>query len=69
MNLRKGASVSLSEESNSSKLCFNFLFEKEAISFICFSLGLRSTTHHRVQLEKRMNQGGNPFTLAETGIQ
>ena len=28
-----------------------------------------STTHHGVQLEKGMNQGGNPFALAETEIQ
>ena len=28
-----------------------------------------STTHDGVQLEKGMNQGDNPFALAETGIQ
>ena len=68
MNLGKSASVSLSEESDSFKLRLNFLFEKEAISVIYFSLVLRSTTHHGVQL-KGMNQGGNPFALAETRIQ
>ena len=69
INLRKGTSVSLSEESDSFKLCLNFLFEKEAISVIYFSLVLCSTTHQRVKLEKGMNQGGNPFDLAETEIQ
>ena len=64
MNLGKGTSVSLSEESDSFKLCLNFLFEKEAISAIYFSLVLCSTTHYGVQLEKEMNQGGNPFALA-----
>ena len=69
MNLGKGASVSLSEESNLLKLHLNFLFEKEAISVIYFSLVLCYTTLHGIQLEKGMNQGGNPSTLAETGIQ
>ena len=69
MNLGKGASVSLPEESDSFKLRLNFLFEKEAISVIYFSLVFCSTTHHRVQFEKGINQGGNPFALAETGIQ
>ena len=69
MNLGKVASVSLSEESDLFKLHLNFLFEKEAIFVIYFSLVLCSTTHHGVQLEKGMNQGGNPFALAETGIQ
>ena len=69
MNLGKGASVPLSEESNSFKLHLNFLFEKEAISVIDFSLVLCSTTHYGVQLEKGMNQEGNPFALAEMGIQ
>ena len=44
MNLGKGASVSLSEECNSFKLRLNFLFEKKAISVICFSQVLCSTT-------------------------
>ena len=35
----------------------------------CCSLVLCSTSHHGLQLEKGMNQGGNPFALAETGIQ
>ena len=50
MNLGKGASVSLSEESDSFKLSLNFLFEKEAISVIYFSLVRCFTTHHGVQL-------------------
>ena len=69
MNLQKGDSVPLSEESDSFKLCLNFLFEKKATPVIYFSLVLCSTTHCRVQLEKGMNQEGNLFTLAETGIQ
>ena len=40
MNLGKGISVSLSEESDSFKLRLNFLFEYEAISAIYFSLVL-----------------------------
>ena len=32
------------------------------------SISRPTITHHGVQLEKRMNQGGNPFALAETGI-
>ena len=59
MNLGEGASVSLSEESDSFKLRLNFLFEKEAVSVIYFLLVLCSTTHHGVQLEKGMNQEGN----------
>ena len=35
---------------------------------LCFSLVLYSTTHHWVQLMLEINQGGNPFALAETGI-
>ena len=69
MNLGKGASVSLSEEFNLFKLNLNFLFEKEAIFVIYFSLVLYSITHHRVQHEKGMNQRGNPFALAEMRIQ
>ena len=69
VNLGKSALVSLSEESNLFKLRLNFLFEKEAIFVVYFSLVLCSTTHHGVQHEKGMNQGDNPFALAETGIQ
>ena len=69
MNLGKRASVSLSEVSYSFRLCLNFLFEKEAISVKHVSLVLCSTTHHGVLLEKGMNQGENPFTLGEMGIQ
>ena len=68
MNLGEGASVSLSEESDLFKLRLNFLFEKEAISVIYFSQVLCSTTHHRVQLDKGMNQRGNPLASDETGI-
>ena len=49
MNLGKGDSVSLSD---SFKLYLNFLFEKEAISVIYFSLVQCSTTHHGVQLRR-----------------
>ena len=63
MNLEKGASVSLSEESDSFKICLNFLFEKETILVQC------SPTHHGFQLEKGMNQGRNPFAMVEMAIQ
>ena len=43
-----------------------FLFE-DAIYAVCFSLALRSSTHHGVQLVLGINQGGNPFALVETG--
>ena len=69
MNLGKGVSVSLSEKSDSFKLRLNFLFKKEVISVIYFSLVLCSNTYHGVQLEKGMNQEKNTFALAETGIQ
>ena len=42
MNLRKDASVSLSEESDSFKLCLNFLFEKEAMSLFFTSSVLQN---------------------------
>ena len=48
MNLGKGASVSLSEESDLFKLRLNFLFENDAMSVIYFSLLQCSTTHHGV---------------------
>ena len=35
----------------------------------CYSLVLCSTSHHGLQLEKGMYQGGHPFALDETGIQ
>ena len=69
MNQGKGASVSLSNESDSFKLRLKILLEKEAISVTYFSYVLCFTNHHGVQIEKRMNQGRNPFTLVETGIQ
>ena len=64
MNLRKSA-ASFSE-SDSEKFRLDFLFE-DAIYAVYFSLALRSTTHHGVQLVLGMNQGGNPFALVETG--
>ena len=67
MNVGKNASVSLSEVSDSFKLRLNFLFEKEAIYVMRFLLAIWSN-NQRVRLEKGMNQGGNPFCLAETGI-
>ena len=66
MNLGKGASVSLSDKSDSFKLRLNFLQER---SYICYIFFTGPMFHHRIQLEKGMNQGGNPFTLAEMGIQ
>ena len=64
MNL--GKSAASFSESDSDKFLLFFLF-KDATSGFLFSLALCSTTHHRVRLEKGMNQGGNPFTLAEMG--
>ena len=67
MNLGKGASVSLSEKSDSFELRLNFfVWERSHIRYIFFTGPM---LHHRVQLEKGMYQGGNPFTLAERGIQ
>ena len=40
-------------------------FRLDAVYFL---LALCTTTHHRVQLALRIYQGGNPFTLVETGI-
>ena len=65
MNLDKSA-ASFSE-SDSDRFRLDFLFE-DAIYAANFSLALRSTTHHGVQLVLGMNQEGNPFTLVETGI-
>ena len=48
------------------KVPFSFLFE-DAIYAVYFSLALRSSTHHGVQLVLGINQGGNPFALVETG--
>ena len=44
----------------------DFLFE-DTIYAVYFSLALRSSTHHGVQLVLVMNQGDNPFTLVKTG--
>ena len=69
MKLGKGVSALLAKESDSFKMRFNFLFEKEVMSIICFSLVLCSTIHHGAQLKKGINQGVNPFALPETRIQ
>ena len=64
MNL--GKSAASFSESDSERFRLVFLFE-DAISAVYFSLTLRSSTHHGVQLVLGMNQGGNPFALVETG--
>ena len=64
MNLGKSLSVS---EAVLDKYLLDFLKE-EAMTGVYFSLVLCSTTHHRVQILLGISQGGNPFTLAETGI-
>ena len=69
MNLGKDTSMSSFELSVSINERLNFLFKKEAMSGNYSSLVECSSTHPGVQLENGMNQGGNPFTLAETGIQ
>ena len=63
MNLGKSP-ASFSE---SDRFRLVFLFE-DVIYAVYFSLALRSTTHHEVQLVLRMNQRVNPFVLVETGI-
>ena len=64
MNL--GKSAASFSESDSERFRLVFLFE-DAISAVYFSLALRSSTHHGVQLVLGINQGGNPFALVETG--
>ena len=64
MNLEKSA-ASFSE-SDSERFRLDFLFE-DAIYTVYFSLALRSTTHHGIQLVLGMNQGGYSFALVETG--
>ena len=61
MNLGKGASVYLSEESDSFKLRLNFLFEKEAISVICFSLVLCSTTESNLRRKWTKGETHSPW--------
>ena len=68
MNLEKLATPSLFE-SVSVRVRFSFFDEEKAMIANCYSLVLCSTTHHGVQLKKGMNQGGDPFALAEIGIQ
>ena len=65
MNL--GKSAASFSESDSDKFRLDFLFE-DAIYAVYFSLALRATTHHGVQLVLGINLGGNPFDLVETGI-
>ena len=64
MNL--GKSAASFSESDSQRFRLGFLFE-DAISAVYFSLTLRSSTHHGIQLVLGINQGGNPFALVETG--
>ena len=64
MNLRKSLSVS---ESESDKYLLDILKE-EAMIGVFFSLVLCSTTHRGVQLVLGINQWGNLFALAVTGI-
>ena len=65
MNL--GKSAASFSESDSERFRLDFLFE-DVIYAVYFSLALRSTTHHGVQLVLGMNQVGNPFALVETRI-
>ena len=64
MNL--GKSTASFSESDSERFCLVFLFE-DTIYAVYFSLALRSSTHHGVQLVLWINQGSNPFALVETG--
>ena len=65
MNLGKSAASFSDSDSVWFRLDF---FVEDAIYAVYFSLALRSTTHHGVQLVLGMNRGGNPFALVETGI-
>ena len=65
MNLGKSAASFSLFDSDRFRLVS--LFE-DAIYAVYFSLALRSTTHHGVQLVLGMNQGENPFAFVETGI-
>ena len=65
MNL--GKSAASSSESDSDRFRLDFLFE-DAIYAVYFSLTLRSTTHHGVQLVWGKNQEDNPFALMKTGV-
>ena len=49
-------------------LFYFFFFFEDAIYAVYFSLALRSTIHHGIQLILGMNQEGNPFALVETEI-
>ena len=63
MNLGKSAASFSESDSERFRL---FLFE-DAIYAVYFSLALRSSTHHGIQLVLGINQGGNPFALVEMG--
>ena len=67
MTMNLGKSAASFSESDSDKFLLFFLI-KDTMSGFLFSLALCSTTHNGVQLEKGMNQRGNPFALVETGI-
>ena len=56
MNL--GKSAASFSESDSERFRLDFLFE-DTIYAVYFSLALRSTTHHGVQLVLWINQEGN----------
>ena len=64
MNLGKSAASFSKSDSERFRLVFWF---EDAIYAVYFSLALRSSTHHGVQLVLGINQGGNPFALVETG--
>ena len=65
-NLGK-SSAPLSEFDSDKFRLFFFKFQN-ALDSVYFSLALRSTTHHGIQLLLGTNLGGNPFALVETGI-
>ena len=67
ITINLGKSAASFSKSNSERFRLDFLFE-DAIYAAYFSLALRSTTHHGVQLVFGINQGGNLFALVEMGI-
>ena len=66
MTMNLGKPAASFSESDSERLRLVFLFE-DAIYPVYFSLALRSSTNHGVQLVFGINQEGNPFALVETG--
>ena len=68
MTMNLGKSAASFSKSDSDRFRLDVFYLKDAIYAVYFSLALHFTTHHGVQLVLVINQGGNLFTLDETGI-